>query len=127
MKQEQLPSNLVPQVMILDVWDEKMQDLTLVNYVILIFKRYIYLKRKDGLNFYGLKAYIKSIENIERHIASQRQKFDYHQMEQVNCCIIKYTRVLSMLGNCFPDWGGVGVLGGGCLVRDLSFYIWPFL
>ena len=73
-----LPSNLVPQVVILRVWDEKMQDLTLVNHLILIFKRYIYLKRKDGLNFYGLKAYIKSIENIERHIASQRQKLDYN-------------------------------------------------
>ena len=55
-----------------------MQDLTLVNHLILIFKRYIYLKRKDGLNFYGSKAYIKSIKNIERHIASQRQKLDYH-------------------------------------------------
>ena len=48
-----LPSNLVPQVVTLGVWDEKMQD---VNHLILIFKRYIYLKRKDGLNVYGLKA-----------------------------------------------------------------------
>ena len=54
-----LPSNLVPQVVILGVLDETMQDLTLVNHLILIFKRYIYLKRKD-------------------HIASQRQKLDYH-------------------------------------------------
>ena len=51
-----LPSNLVPQVVILGVLGEKMQDLILVNHLILIFKRYIYLKRKDGLNFYGLKA-----------------------------------------------------------------------
>ena len=102
-----LPSNLVPQVVILGVWDEKMQNLTLVIHLILIFKCYIYLKREDGLNFYGLKAYIKSIENIERHIASQRQKLDYHhkKMEQVNYCVIKYTRVLNMLGNCFPDLG----------------------
>ena len=63
------PPNLVPQVVILGVWDENMQALTLVNQLILIFKRYIYLKRKDCLNFYGLKAYIKIIENIERHIA----------------------------------------------------------
>ena len=69
---------MVPQVVIFGVWDEKMQDLTFVNHLILIFKRYIYLKRKYGLNFYGLKAYIKNIENIERHIASQRQKLDYH-------------------------------------------------
>ena len=73
-----LPSNLVSQVVILGVWDEKMQNLTLVNHLFLIFKRYIYLKRKDGLNIYGLKAYIKRIENIECHIASQRQKLDYH-------------------------------------------------
>ena len=59
--------NLAPQVVILGVWDEKIQNLTLVNHLILIFKRYIYLKRKDGLNFYGLKSYIKSIENIEPH------------------------------------------------------------
>ena len=72
------PPNLVPQVVILGVWDGKIQNLTLVNHLILIFKHYIYLKRKDGLNFYGLKAYIKSIENIEHHIASQRQKLDYH-------------------------------------------------
>ena len=55
-----------------------MQNLTLVNHLILMFKCYIYPKRKDGLNFYGLTAYIKSIENIECHIASQRQKLDYH-------------------------------------------------
>ena len=123
-----LPPSFVPQVVILGVWDEKMQDLTLVNHVILIFKRYIYLNRKDGLNFYGLKAYIKSIENIERHIASQRQKLDYHhkKMEQLNNCVIKNTIVLSMVGNCFPDWSG----GKGFLrweVRDPSFYVWPFV
>ena len=27
-------------------------------------------------------------------------------MEQVNNCVTKNTRVLSMLGNCFLDWGG---------------------
>ena len=55
-----------------------------------------------------VKSLHKSIENIERHIASQRQKLDYHhkKMEQVNYCVIKYTRVLSMLSNRFPDWGG---------------------
>ena len=83
------PPNLVPQVVILGVWDGKIQNLTLVNHLILIFKRYIYLKRKDGLNFYGLKAYIKSIENIERHIASQRQKLDYHHK--------KWNKLISVL------------------------------
>ena len=69
-----LPLNLVPQVVILGVWDEKMQDLTLVNHLILIFKCYIYLKRKDDLNFYGWKAYIKSIENIELYISPHKDK-----------------------------------------------------
>ena len=68
-----LPSNLVPQVVTFVVWNEKMQDLTLVNHLIMIFKCYTYLNRKDGLTFYGLKAYMKSIDNIERHIASQKQ------------------------------------------------------
>ena len=34
-------------------------------------------------------------------------------MEQVNYCVIKYTSVLSMLGNCFPVWGeGKSFFGG---------------
>ena len=48
-------------------------------------------------------------------------------MEQVNNCVIKNTRVLSMLGNCFPDWGGGGEGFFGVGGRDLSFYIWPFV
>ena len=57
---------------------KNMQDLTLVNHLILLLKRYIYLKRKHGFNFSGLKAYIKSTENMERRIASQNQKFRVH-------------------------------------------------
>ena len=46
-------------------------------------------------------------------------------MEQVNNCVINNTIELSMLGNCFPDWGGgKGFLGWE--VRDLSVYVWPF-
>ena len=54
------PSEWTPQVLILGVWDKKMQDLTLVNHLFLIFKCYIYLKRNEVSNFNGLKAYIKS-------------------------------------------------------------------
>ena len=44
-------------------------------------------------------------------------------MEQVNNCVIKNTIELSMLGNCFPDWGGgKGFLGWE--VRDLSVYVY---
>ena len=43
-------------------------------------------------------------------------------MEQVNYCVIKYTRVLSMLGNCFPDWGGgKGFLGVGGTGSEFSY------
>ena len=44
-----LPSNLEPQAAILGLWNEPMQDLTHVNHVILMFKRYIYLKKKKQL------------------------------------------------------------------------------
>ena len=47
-------------------------------------------------------------------------------MEQVNNCVIKNTIELSMLGNCFPDWGrGKGFLRWE--VWDLSVYEWPFV
>ena len=121
---------MVPQVVILDVWDEKMQNLTLVNHLIQIFKRYIYLKRKDGLNFCGLIAYIKSIENIRTsyRLTKTKLRLPPYKMEQVNHCVIKHTRVLSMLGNCFPhSYQEEGFLEEGFLegleVRDLSFFI----
>ena len=65
-----LPSNLEPQTAILGLWNEPMQDLTLLNHVILISKRYIYFKKKEttGPTFFGLKAYIKKMETIERKI-----------------------------------------------------------
>ena len=75
-----LPSNLEPQTTILGLWNEPMQDLILINHVILMFKRYIYLKKKEttGPTFFGLKVHIKSMETIERKIASQREKLDFH-------------------------------------------------
>ena len=75
-----LPSNLEPQTAILSLWNEPMQDLTLINYVILMFKRYIYLKKKEttGPTFFGLKAYIKNMETTKRKVASQREKLDFH-------------------------------------------------
>ena len=75
-----LPSNLEPQTAIFGLWNEPMQDLTLINYVILMFKRYIYLKKKEttGPTLFGLKAYIKNMETIESKIASQREKQDFH-------------------------------------------------
>ena len=81
-----LPSNLEPQTAILGSWNEPMQDLTLINHVILMFKRCIYLKKKEttGLTFFGLKACIKNMETIERKIASQREKLDFHHKKWDN-------------------------------------------
>ena len=78
-----LPSNLEPQTAILGSWNEPIQDLTLINHIILMFKRYIYLKRKEttGPTFFGLKVYIKNMETIERKIASRREKLDFHHKE----------------------------------------------
>ena len=75
-----LPSNLEPQTAILVLWNEPMQDLTLINHVILMFKRYIYFRKKEttGPTFFGLKVYIENMETTERETASQRGKLDFH-------------------------------------------------
>ena len=44
-----LPSNLESQTAILGFWNEPMKDLKLINHVILMFKHYIYLKKKKRL------------------------------------------------------------------------------
>ena len=76
-----LPSNLEPQKALLGLWNEPMQDLTLINHLILMFKHYIYPKKKEttGPTFFGLKVYIKNMETIQHKIASQREKLDFQQ------------------------------------------------
>ena len=58
--------NLEPQTAMLSLWNKPIPDLTLINHVILTFKCYIYLKKKEttGPTFFGLKAYIKNMETI---------------------------------------------------------------
>ena len=75
-----LTSDLDPQYCILGMYREKLQDQVIVNHLISLFKRYIYLKKEDKTspNLTGLKAYIKCIENLERNIASENKKLDYH-------------------------------------------------
>ena len=75
-----LPSNLEPQTAIHGLWNEPIQDLTLINHIILMFKLYIYLKKKEttGPTFFGLKVYINNMETIKRKIASRREKLDFH-------------------------------------------------
>ena len=52
----------------------------IVNHLILLFKHYIYLKKGDKTapNLTGLKAFIKCIEKLEKNIASENKKLDYH-------------------------------------------------
>ena len=75
-----LPFNPEPQAAMLGLWNELMQDLTLINHFILMFKRYIYLEKKEttGPFFFDLKVYIKNMETTERKIASQREKLDFY-------------------------------------------------
>ena len=75
-----LTSDLDPQYCILGMYREEWQDQVIVNHLILLFKRYICLKKGDKTapNLTGLKAYIKCIENLERNIVSEKKKLDYH-------------------------------------------------
>ena len=75
-----LTSDLDPQYCILGMYREELQDQVIVNHLILLFKRYIYLKKgyKTAPNLMGLKAFIKCIEKLERNIVSENKKLDYH-------------------------------------------------
>ena len=52
-----------PQTIIIGAWNLKMPDFILINHMILLFKRYIYLRRQDrhGPNITGLKLFIKNV------------------------------------------------------------------
>ena len=75
-----LTSDLDPQYCILGMYGEKLQNQVIVDHLILLFKRYAYLKKGDKIapNLTGLKAYIKYFENVERNKASESKKLDYH-------------------------------------------------
>ena len=66
--------HLKPQMIILGIWDDDKPGKVLINHMILLFKRYIYLKKEDqnGLSFHGLTVFFKMIEIIERRIAQER-------------------------------------------------------
>ena len=72
--------NLEPQAIILGIWDTNNDDFALINHILLLFKRYIYLKRAErlGPNINGMKSFIKSIETIECRIASAKGKLSSH-------------------------------------------------
>ena len=51
--------HLEPQIIVLGIWDDNKLDKILINHMILLFKRYIYLKKEDqnGLSLLGLTAF----------------------------------------------------------------------
>ena len=57
-----------PQKIIFGAWNLDMPDFILNNHMILLFKRYIYLRRQDrhGPNITRLKSFIINIETVER-------------------------------------------------------------
>ena len=69
-----------PQIIIFGEWNLKTPDLILINHMVLLFKRYIYLRRQDrrGPNITGLKSFIKNIETVEHRIASDKEKLSFH-------------------------------------------------
>ena len=68
------------KMIILGIWDDDKPDKILINHMILLFKRYIYLKKEDqnGLSLRGLTAFFIMIEIIERRIAQERDKLNFH-------------------------------------------------
>ena len=56
---------LEPKTVILGLWSEKTSNYIFINHIILIFKRYIFLKRKESkhISFNRLKAFIKNVKN----------------------------------------------------------------
>ena len=73
-------TDIDPQTIIFGAWNLNMPDFILINHMILLFKRYIYLRRQDrhGPNITGLKSFIKNIETVERRIASDKEKLSFH-------------------------------------------------
>ena len=70
---------LEPEIAILGLWNRQVPNVNLINHIILIFKRYIYVtKDQHSININGLKAFIKNIEKIEQKIAAQRGKLEFH-------------------------------------------------
>ena len=59
---------LEPKTVILGLWSEKTSNYIFINHIILLFKRYIFLKRKESkhISVNSLKAFIKNAKNTEK-------------------------------------------------------------
>ena len=69
-----------PRTIIFGAWNLNTPDFIPINHMILLFKRYIYLRRqgRHGPNITGLKSFIKNIKTIECQIASDKDKLSFH-------------------------------------------------
>ena len=68
------------KTVILGLPSETTSNYILINHIILLFKRIVFVKRKERkhIGFNRLKAFIKNVENTENQIASHKQKADIH-------------------------------------------------
>ena len=64
-----------PQTIIFGAWNLNMPDFILINHMILLLKRYIYLRRQ---NRHGLKSFIKNIQTVECRTAFDKDKLSFH-------------------------------------------------
>ena len=78
-----------PQTIIFGAWNLNTPDFILINHMILLFKRYIYLGRHDrhGPNITGLKSFIKNIGTVERWIASDKEKLSFTTRNGRSYCL----------------------------------------
>ena len=78
-----------PQIIIFEAWNLSTPDFILIDHMILLFRRYIYLRRQDrpGLNITGLKSFIKHIETVERQIASDKEKLSFYYKNARSYCL----------------------------------------
>ena len=76
---------LEPKTVILGLWSEKTSNYILINHIVLLFKCYIFLKRKESkhIGFNRLKAFIKYVENTDNQIASRKQKVDRYTLQKM--------------------------------------------
>ena len=64
---------------------ENVQDYTVINHLILLFKPYIYLKKEDRI-----WQFTPNIENLERHTAFEVRKQITKEMEQSDAFLITF-------------------------------------
>ena len=114
-----------PESMLLGIWQEQSHDFVLKNHFLQMFQRYIYLNKdnKNGLSISGLKAFIKSIENTEWHIAQERDKLEYHCKKWNPMLPLLWTHFVMIIWQQILDRSGVGYSAVTIFVPYMYLYI----